>query len=61
MPLPTAELFHHANEFVRFTPAAGLGILTLWAVPWPSSTPIVFAPPRSLLVTSYVRYSAESW
>ena len=50
VPLPTAELFHHANEFVR--PTAGLAILTLWAVPWPSSTPIVFAPPRSLFVTS---------
>ena len=50
VPAPTALLFHHANEFVR--PTAGLGILTLCAVPCPSSTPMVFAPPRSLDVTS---------
>ena len=50
VPLPTAVLFHHANEFARRT--AGFAILTLLAVPLPSSTPSVFAPPRSLPVTS---------
>ena len=50
VPLPTAVLFHHAKEFTRST--AGFAILMLLAVPLPSSTPSVFAPPRSLPVTS---------
>ena len=43
-------------------PTAGLVTLRrTYAVQLPSWTPTVFDPPTSSSVTSYVRYSAESW